>query len=81
MVLTTFSPELQKWIIETSEVTYDSGDVNMDKKTDINDFKMIDQYLIKKEKFSNEQCVLADVNGDGKINIFDLIALKRKIQN
>lgn len=53
----------------------------MDKKTDINDFKMIDQYLIKKEKFSNEQCVLADVNGDGKINIFDLIALKRKIQN
>lgn len=71
----------QKWIIETSEVTYDSGDVNMDKKTDINDFKMIDQYLIKKEKFSNEQCVLADVNGDGKINIFDLIALKRKIQN
>lgn len=67
----------QKWIVEASEPVYEKGDIN--KKVDVSDIVIMNKYLVKLEKFSEQQFFLADINDDGKVNVFDYILIRRKV--
>ena len=41
---------------------------------------MLHKYLIKEQTFTKENYSLADVSGDGKVNIIDLAMLKEMIK-
>lgn len=69
----------QKWIVEASEPVYEKGDININKKVDVSDIVIMNKYLVKLEKFSEQQFFLADINDDGKVNVFDYILIRRKI--
>ena len=58
----------QKWIVEASEPVYEKGDININKKVDVSDIVIMNKYLVKLEKFSEQQFFLADINDDGKVN-------------
>ena len=60
----------QKWIVEASEPVYEKGDININKKVDVSDIVIMNKYLVKLEKFSEQQFFLADINDDGKVNVF-----------
>lgn len=56
------------------------GDVNVDKKFDISDIVMLQKWLVKAGEITDWQA--GDLCEDGKLNIFDLCAMKRLlIQN
>ena len=67
----------QKWIVEASEPVYEKGDININKKVDVSDIVIMNKYLVKLEKFSEQQFFLADINDDGKVNVFDYILIDR----
>ena len=69
----------QKWIVEASEPVYEKGDINIYKKVDVSDIVIMNKYLVKLEKFSEQQFFLADINDDGKVNVFDYILIRRKV--
>ena len=57
-----------------------SGDINNDGKTGASDIVSQIKYLIGQKNFENGISILAaDLNGDGNINIIDLMHLKNKI--
>lgn len=83
----------QKWNLETYEVSITTtttttetsgiaveiiGDVNLDGKMDMIDVVIIQKYLVN---ISNEIIGNADLNGDNRINIFDLSIAKDIIMN
>ena len=57
------------------------GDINIDNDITISDVVLLQKYLVAKDFFNKAECKLADMNSDGKVNVFDLIILKRKILN
>ena len=62
-----------------SEPVYEKGDININKKVDVSDIVIMNKYLVKLEKFSEQQFFLADINDDGKVNVFDYILIRRKV--
>ncbi|MDE6004234.1 MAG: dockerin type I repeat-containing protein [Oscillospiraceae bacterium] len=56
------------------------GDVNADNQLNTKDVALLQNYLLGNEKFTKKQFQEADVNQDGSVNIYDLIALKHVIQ-
>ena len=60
-----------------TEDTVLKGDVNADKSVDVSDAVALSKWLCKKKSSINEKN--SDVNSDDKINVFDLIELKRAI--
>ena len=68
-------------VIPFSEMPYEiiSGDVNYDKTVSTADVVMMQKSFAKSDGMKLMKA--ADMNGDGKLNVFDLILLKRKIQN
>ena len=59
----------QKWIVEASEPVYEKGDININKKVDVSDIVIMNKYLVKLEKFSEQQFFLADINDLSLIHI------------
>lgn len=51
---------------------YELGDINMDGKVTMLDINMLNKYITKVMDFDTVQKLLADTNGDGKINASDL---------
>ena len=47
----------------------------------ISDIVKLKKWLVKSGEFNDEDLTKYDLNNDGKINVFDLIILKRKIIN
>ncbi|MGN0614278.1 MAG: RICIN domain-containing protein [Porcipelethomonas sp.] len=79
---TSSSASSQKWILEevgTIEPTFTAGDVNLDSMTDSADAVLLRKYLVRKESLTDQQSTNADMNSDGKLNVFDLIIIKRSI--
>jgi len=56
-----------------------SGDVNYDQTVSTADVVMMQKSFVKSDGIKLMKA--ADMNGDGKLNVFDLILLKRKIRN
>jgi hypothetical protein len=57
------------------------GDINRDDKVDGTDVVYLQKYIANKSYISDKNLVYADVNGDGNINVIDLILLKRLANN
>ncbi len=55
------------------------GDVNLDGTADTVDIILLQKYLLTLESFSAEQFSAADLTDDGKVDVFDLGVLKRRI--
>ena len=55
------------------------GDINRDDKVDITDVVFLQKYITGKGYISDQNLVYADVSGDGKINVVDLLLLKRLV--
>ncbi|MGN0593425.1 MAG: dockerin type I repeat-containing protein, partial [Ruminococcus sp.] len=56
------------------------GDINQDGKTTITDAVALQKYLITLKTLTSEQLSLADINGDGRVNTFDLSLLKQLLK-
>ena len=56
-----------------------TGDVDGNDTVNANDVSALSAFLVKKS--SNIVLANTDVNGDGKINVFDMVALKKNIKN
>jgi len=67
-------------ILPLSEIPKEiiSGDVNYDQTVSTADVVMMQKSFVKNDGMKLMKA--ADMNGDGKLNVFDLILLKRKIQ-
>ena len=55
-----------------------TGDINGDKKADADDVKLLQGYLLgKSDGFSKENSEAADINKDGKVDVYDLVELRK----
>ena len=45
----------------------------------VSEVVLLQKYLVKKYSLNDEQFTAADLNNDGKVNVFDVIILKRKL--
>ena len=59
--------------------TVKSGDLNGDGNTTAADIVFLQKFLVNAAKLTDTQWELADINNDGKINVFDVIILKRRM--
>ncbi len=55
------------------------GDFNKDDEVNVRDAAMFQRHLTSQEEFESENLLEADLNDDGKINVFDVIIMKRKL--
>ena len=55
------------------------GDISQDGVVSVNDAVLMQKYLHSRETLKKDQYKNADINGDGKVNVYDLILLKRKL--
>ena len=58
-----------------------TGDVNLDGSVGVTDIILFQKYLIGKETFSEEAYQNANIIKDDVVNIYDFVALKRKVLN
>lgn len=56
---------------------YVPGDVDMNGSIEVSDLITVQKYLVKKTDLSEQKFKLADLNGDGVVNAYDMIMLKR----
>ena len=73
-----YSSQSRKITLTIIDSEFD-GDINLDGSIDTADLLVLQNYLQKKANFSKAQSEAADMNHDGKCNIFDFIALKQKL--
>ncbi len=80
-------PTLPDEYIETTEefpplagdVMLVDGDIDGSGSFNVADVVLISKYLLNKSESAPDNLYAADLNADGKINVFDLVAMKRKI--
>ncbi len=53
------------------------GDINQDGEVSVADAVMMQKHILTIKSLTEEQCALADIDGNGKINAVDLTLLKR----
>lgn len=57
-----------------------NGDISGDGVLNVGDAVILQNYLLKRsDSFSKEQYLLADLNYDGRVDVFDMIELKRAL--
>lgn len=56
-----------------------AGDVNGDGVCDSADLNLVSDYVLGKIQFSGNQCYSADMNGDSRVDSFDLVVMRRKL--
>lgn len=57
-----------------------NGDLSGDGSLNVGDAVILQNYLLKRtDDFSKEQYMLSDLNSDGRVDVFDLVELKRAI--
>ena len=55
------------------------GDIDRNDKVNLSDVTAIQKYLIGEGSIKSENLIYADMNDDGKINVFDLVIAKRTV--
>ena len=56
-----------------------SGDVNADGEFNVADLVMMSRYIYGMTTFEERQTLSADLNGDGNVDIFDMVEFRKKI--
>ena len=56
-----------------------SGDVNADGEFNVADLVMMSRYIYGMTTFEERQIASADLNGDGNVDIFDMVEFRKKI--
>ena len=56
-----------------------AGDVNGDGICGVADLNLVNDYVLGKIQFSENQCYSADMNGDSRVDSFDLVVMRRKL--
>lgn len=64
---------------EKPEISKIKGDTNLNGTIETADLVLLNKHLIKETVLKDQSLLNADVNDDGKLNVFDAIALKRMI--
>lgn len=64
---------------EKPEVSKIKGDTNLNGTIETTDLVLLNKHLIKETVLKDQSLLNADVNDDGKLNVFDAILLKRMI--
>ena len=59
--------------VAKAENTCTTGDLNGNGTLDCPDILILQKYILGAEKLTLESAVSADINGDGKVNVFDMI--------
>ncbi len=62
-----------------TEPVSDKGDVNLNGSVTVSDATLLSKFLVGKDSLSPAMLKRADLNDDGKVNIFDRILLVKKI--
>lgn len=74
---TTTTTTTTTTVVSTSVVKPElAGDVDKNGKIELADLVLLHKYLTKQSELSDEQFAAADMNQDGKVNIFDAIELR-----
>ncbi len=68
-------------VLENAVLPIIYGDITGNGRVTESDLRLLQMYLVKKSTLKADAFVRADMNQDGKVNIFDSILLKRKIMN
>ena len=55
------------------------GDLNQDGAFNVADLVLMQKYILGVETFNKEQAKIADMNGDGNIDPFDLVSYRKAI--
>ncbi|MDE5768573.1 MAG: carbohydrate-binding domain-containing protein, partial [Oscillospiraceae bacterium] len=74
----TMIPVIQSPVLAAEKLT---GDVTLDGTVGVTDIILMQKYLLEKETISEEAYWNADVTADQIVNIYDFVALKRKVLN
>ncbi len=69
--------EAQKFYMDIFDINNKAGNLNLDDTLTIADMVLFKEYLTSIKQISEIQYLVADVNQDGKINVFDMIIIKR----
>ena len=67
------------WGDEPENGVYPLGDVNLDCRVDADDAVLLQKYLAGKKELGEKNLTQADMNSDGKADVFDLVSLKRTL--
>ena len=67
------------WGGEPENGVYPLGDVNLDCRVDADDAVLLQKYLAGKKELGEKNLTQADMNSDGKADVFDLVSLKRTL--
>lgn len=57
------------------------GDVNLNGRIEAEDLQLLQSYLLEKISLAENQGAASDINVDGAVDIFDLIALRKELSN
>lgn len=82
--ITMYDGDQLIWGIEPNGKTPDDisklkGDINLDGSFNVADIVMMNLYLIKNVKVTEQGGINADMNEDNKLNIFDSLIMRRKL--
>ena len=55
------------------------GDINADGVVTISDAVILEAYLLKKRTITQEQYNAADLDGDNKVNVYDMVYMRKKL--
>lgn len=67
--------------VKKNSGTYPVGDINLDGETSSADLVLLQKYLLCIEPLTAQQAQIADLDEDGQLDVFDLIALKNLLSS
>ncbi len=65
--------------IQKLESTKVAGDINADGVVTISDAVVLEAYLLNKRSITNEQFKAADIDGDNRVDVYDMVFMRKKI--
>ena len=79
-ISTSFSA-LSQVVFESGEtdISYESGDLDFSGSINVSDIVLMQKYLLASETISSSQYYIADMNGDGVVDVFDVVCLRKAL--
>lgn len=62
-------------------INYETGDLDFNGSINVADLVIMQRYLLAAQNISSSQFYVADLNADGRTDVFDMIVLRKKLLN